>query len=143
QHLPHPRPAPRPLVSDHDGVARLNLAGIDGRERVLLAVENARRAAVRRRRVLRDLGHRALRREVALQDDQAALGAKGSRQRDDHLLPRGLAHGLALLAERPAGYGHGIAVDVAALDEALREERYAAGPVQLHRRAAAARPQVA
>ena len=86
QHLAHAGPTLRALVPDDHGVARFDAPRVDRREGVLLAVEDAGRSPVRGRRVLRDLGHRAVRCEVALQHDQTALASQRAGERDDHFL---------------------------------------------------------
>src|SRR2546422_11354085 len=133
QHLAHAGPTLRTLVPDDHRVARFYTPRVDRRERVLLAVENAGRAAVRGWRVLRDLGHRAIGRQVALQDDQAAFSPKRAGQRRDDLLAGGLLDRLALLAEGAPGDGQRVAVDVAAIDQTLRQDGDPSGSVQLDR----------
>ena len=83
--------------------------------------------------MLRDLGHRAIGRQVALQDDQAAFSPKRAGQRRDDLLAGGLLDRLALLAEGAPGDGQRVAVDVAAIDQTLRQDGDPSGSVQLDR----------
>ena len=76
EHLAHARAALRALVADDDDVAGDDPAAEDRLDRVLLGVEDARRAGVHahlggHRRLLDD---RAVGREVAAQHAQAALG---------------------------------------------------------------------
>ena len=77
QHFAHARAALRPLVADDDHVARFDLAALDRRNGVLLAVEAARRADVMHhfRRDGALLHDRAFRREVAPEDGDAAVFA--------------------------------------------------------------------
>src|SRR5436305_589423 len=72
QQLAHPRAAGRPLVADHDDVARRDLPCLDRGEAVLLGVEHARRAAVVQALVSGELHDAAVGREVASQDREAA-----------------------------------------------------------------------
>ena len=113
--------------------------------RVLLAVEDARRAAVAATRLVAAiLIDRALRRDVALQHDQAALGLIGSstgrttslaRRLDDAgCTPRRTCWPVTVSCR---------AVDVAALDQALGDQRDAAGLVEIGGGVAAARLEVA
>ena len=67
-----PGPALRALVADDDDVARHDPAVGDGAERLLLGVEDPRRAAVPVGGLVRDLDHRAVRGEVAPEDRVAA-----------------------------------------------------------------------
>ena len=65
QHLAHAGSAARPLVADHDNIARLVAALIDRREGVFLAIEAKRRTGEAQILHAGDLHDRALRREVA------------------------------------------------------------------------------
>ena len=78
QHLAHAGPALRALVADHDHVAGLDRAAFDRRERVLLAVEHARRARGAECACGPRPSHAALRREVALQDHEPAASASAA-----------------------------------------------------------------
>ena len=133
QHLAHPRPALRTFVPNDHRVAGLDPAGVDRGERILFAVEDTSGAAMGCGGVLRDLGHRAVGCEVALQYHDAPLGSERTRQRRDHLLLGGLRDVFALLAQRPAGHRERVPVDVAAFDQPLGEQRDASGTVQLDR----------
>src|SRR5216684_1254682 len=62
EHLAHPRPAGRALVPDHDHVARLDRLTLNSLERLLLALEDARRAAMLGALGARELQHGAFRR---------------------------------------------------------------------------------
>ena len=73
EHLAHPRPAGRALVADHDHVAGVDPLGLDGREAVLLGLEDARRAGLAHALGAGDLDHGAVRGEVAAQDREPAL----------------------------------------------------------------------
>ena len=67
-----PGAAGRALVADHDHVARLDRARLDGGEALLLGVEDARRAAVVEPLVAGELDDAALGRERAAQDREPA-----------------------------------------------------------------------
>ena len=73
QHLAHPGPATRAFVADDHGIAGLDLAPGNRRESVLFAVEHASRTAMRGRRVLRHLHHRAVGGQRAAEHDEATL----------------------------------------------------------------------
>src|SRR5262245_46515447 len=66
QHFAHARPAFRPLIADDDHVAEIVGPALHRGERILLAVEAARRAGELQPRHARDLHNRPLRRKVAL-----------------------------------------------------------------------------
>ena len=75
EHLAHAGAAGRALVADHDDVAGLDRARLDGGEAVLLGVEDARRAAVEQPLVAGELDDAALGRELAAQDRKPAASA--------------------------------------------------------------------
>ena len=77
QHLAHAGAAARPLVADDKHFAVLIVALVDGAERILLAVEAARRTAELQLLHARDLDDGAFRRQRAAQAGDAA----GRRQR--------------------------------------------------------------
>src|SRR5262249_60764420 len=79
EHLAHARPAARPLVADHDHVVRLDPTFLDSLERVLLALEHARGAAVRGTALTGDLDHTAAWRDVPAQDRESAHRLDGPR----------------------------------------------------------------
>src|SRR5207245_2205211 len=105
QHLAHAGTALGSFPADDDDVVRLDLARLHRGEAVLLAVEDARRPAVHVLLLPGHLRHAAVGREVAAQDDEAALGLDRIAQRADDLLPRRLARGARFLADRAAGHG--------------------------------------
>ena len=90
QHLAHPGAAGRALVADHDHVARLDRARLDGGEAVLLGVEDARRAAVDEPLVAGELDDAPSGREVARRIAEAAGRLQRLLERDDDLLARRL-----------------------------------------------------
>ena len=69
-----PGPPLRPFVADHDDVPGDHLAVEDGLRAPLPPIEDARRPVNRRPFLAGDLGHRAVGREVAVQDHQMAVG---------------------------------------------------------------------
>ena len=74
EHFAHPRAAARPLAADDDHVARLDGAVEDALQRGFLALEDPRRAGEPQPFLAGDLGDRAGRREVAVEDDQVPFG---------------------------------------------------------------------
>src|SRR5439155_458280 len=86
EHLAHAGAALRPLVADHDEVARLEPAGLHRDEGVLLAVEHAGLAAENLLGVARELGHAPLGSEIAAQNRETAVLGDRLRQRPDDLL---------------------------------------------------------
>src|SRR5262249_56386312 len=102
QHLAHARPASRAFVPDHDEIARLDLSGFDGAERVLFAVEHAGPAAEDLVAVTGELGHATIGRQVALEDREPSLTSEGIGQRPNHLLARRFTPRARRLADRPA-----------------------------------------
>ncbi len=141
EHLGHARRALRALVADHDDVAGLDPARLDGRERRDLAVEDARRTRVAHPLVSRELHDRALGRERAAQDREPAVRLERLRDGADDLLPRRLDGVVRLVEERPAGDRHRV-LHEARLHEAPRDEARAAGAREVGRREAAARLEV-
>ena len=139
QHLAHPGAAVRALVADHDDVAGDDLAGLDGRERLLLGVEHARRAAVERPVVAGELDGAAVGREVAVEDRDAAARLERRLDRDDHGLALGLDGGVGDLADRAAVDGPRVHVQQPRLLQLARDERAAAGAVHVVRVPAAPR----
>src|SRR2546426_3553840 len=91
QHLAHARAALGAFPADDDDVVRLDLAGLHGGERVLLAIEHARGAAMRVTLLAGDLRHAAVGRQVAAQDHHPALGLDRLAQRAHDLLAGRLA----------------------------------------------------
>src|SRR5947208_11047471 len=87
QHLAHAGAALRPLVADDDDVALLVGAFADRLERVLLAVETARRPGELQPFHAGNLYDSPLRREVALEHHHAAGRRERVRGRADDVLP--------------------------------------------------------
>jgi hypothetical protein len=101
------------------------------RHRALLAVEDARRAAVVAALVAAELDHAALGREVAAQDRQAAGRLDRVVERADDLLALGLGGLACVLADGPA-----VTVIASSLSrppswQALGDQRHAACRVQV------------
>ena len=90
-----------------------------------------------------ELDDRALGGEVAAQDREPAGRLERVAQGADHLLPGRLAGGGGDLADRLAGDGRGILVQKPRLRQALREQRDAAGAVEVDGDEAPARLEVA
>src|SRR5439155_50318 len=93
EHLAHARAPAWPLVADDDDVAGADLAAGDGRHRVLLAIEHARRPRMAQALVARDLHDATVGRQVAAQDHEAARRLERSVERPHHLLPAPLDGG--------------------------------------------------
>src|SRR5262249_45265968 len=110
EHLAHARAAARTLVADHDDVARPDAAAEDARHRILLAPEDAGRAAVLRALVARDLHDAAVGRERSLENHEAADRLDRLLEWQDDVLARRLAHAGGLFGERPAGHRRGVSV---------------------------------
>src|SRR5207247_7129726 len=85
EHLPHSRTAFRPLIANDEHIAARDMAGEDGVEAVLLAVEDPRRTGHPRRLHARDLRHAPFTREVAAQDGEMTLSIERSVPRADDL----------------------------------------------------------
>ena len=102
EHLPHAGAAVRALVADHDDVAVDDLAGLDGRERLLLGVEHARRAAMEGAVVAGELDGAPFGREVAVEDGDATARLERSLDRDDDGLTLRLDGSVGDLADRPS-----------------------------------------
>ncbi len=102
EHLAHAGAALRAFVADDDDVAGVDLAVRDRLEGVLLAVEDARRAAMLQALVTGDLHDAAVGREVALQDDEAARRLQRLVDRQDDVLA-GRLLGVARTPRRGCG----------------------------------------
>ncbi len=132
EHLAHAGAALRPLVADHDDVAGRDLAGEDLLHRDVFAVEDARGAFEAERVDTGDLHHRALRRERAAEDRDAALLVDRIGERvHDGAVGRGrvevgqvLGHGLA--RDREA-----VAVQQPRVEELPHHDLHAADPVEV------------
>ena len=132
QHLAHPRPAGRPLVADDDDVAGQDRAGLDGGEARLLGVEDARGAAVHEPVVARELDDGALRRQVAVQDAQAAGRLDRPLERQHDLLAGPFLDRGRDACERAAVHVRRRAVhERPALEQLAGQEPVAAGLVQV------------
>src|SRR6266851_1502771 len=87
QHLAHAGPAARPLVADDDDVAVLVAALLDRGEGILFAIEAEGRAGKAQCLHAGDLYDRTLRRQIALQHDEAAGRRQRPGGRAHHVLP--------------------------------------------------------
>ncbi len=130
EHLAHPRTAGRSLVADDHHVARLDGLLLDRLEGLLLAVEHPRGAPMLRALGARQLEHAAFRREIAEQDDQAAVRLDRSIDRPDHFLSRSFDGLRGFLSQRPAADGRDVAVDRTQLHQPANDQRRAAGGMQ-------------
>ena len=83
------------------------------------------------------------RREVALEDHQATRRLQRLVHREDHVLARRLHGRRRLLGDRASGDRHHVAVQLARLEEPLREQRRATRAVHVERHVAASGAQVA
>ena len=72
QHLAHAGAALGAFVANHQHIARLDLARLHGGKAVFFAVEDARRSAMLEAIGSGNLHHAAFRREIALENDEAA-----------------------------------------------------------------------
>src|ERR1022692_3493768 len=86
EHFAHAWTADRPLAADDDDIARLDTAILQGGEARLLAVEDLCRPGDLARLQARHLGDRAVRREIAVQDDDVPRWMHRRADRLDHLL---------------------------------------------------------
>ena len=95
EHFLHARAAARPFVADDDHVARLDLAAQDALHRVVLALEDARRAVEHEIAGVdpRGLHDGAVERDVAVEHGEAAILGEGMLGIADDAL-------LAILVER-------------------------------------------
>src|SRR5882757_4092356 len=73
QHLTHAWAALRPLISNDDHVARLDLAAENALQRFFLRVEHPRPTLEAESLLSGNLCNRALRRKIAVQDDQVTI----------------------------------------------------------------------
>ena len=144
EHLAHARPAARPLVADDDDVAGLDGLALDGVERRLLAVEHARRTAVRQRARCPEIfitapsGARLPRRMT-----RPPLGLSGWPSGRTTSCPRVSTRVAPLPAPsvRPVTVGAEPSIAFASSSR-LRDERAAAGAVQIGRDEAPGRLEV-
>ncbi len=142
EHLAHAGAALRPLVADHDHVARFDAAVLHGGESIFLAIEHAGRAAKLQQVVPGDFDHAAFGREVALEDRQPAVRLEGLIQRPDDRLPRSLFGLLRFFADGLARDGHRVRVQVTAFKQPPGDELNAARIVEVARHKAPARLEV-
>src|SRR5690606_11256992 len=124
-------------------LALLDRAGLHGGEGVLLGLEDARRTAVLQAAVAGELDDAPVRREVAAQDREAAVGLERVVERADDLLAGRLLGGPGDVADGLAGDGDRALVEEAGVEQALGDKRDAAGVVEVGRDEAAARLEVA
>ena len=99
EHLAHARTALGAFVADHDDVAGLDGAGLDGGEGRFLALEHPRRPLVPGQRRAGHLHHAALRRDVAVQHEQAAGGLERRVEGPHDVLSGRFAHRRGFFAD--------------------------------------------
>ena len=119
EHLAHAGPAVRPLVADHDDVARLDGLPLHRLERLPLRCRT--RAPGRdacARSVPDSFSTRAFGREVAEQNHQAAVRLQRAIDRPDDFLARRLGRVRGFFGQRAAGDRRRVAGDRARLDRA-------------------------
>ena len=132
QHLAHAGPPGGTLIADHHHVTRVDAPGLDRGEGLLLAVEDARGAAVQQALVPGQLHHAALGREVSAKDGQATGGLERCLDGHHHLLPRRLRDVVGDLLQGAAIHGGRGAVDLPLLQELAHHQARAAGVVEVH-----------
>ena len=98
EHLAHAGPAARALVADHQHVAFLVVALAHRGGAIVLRIEHARGAFERARLQPRDFQQRAVRREIALQHHEPAVGPQRIAGRA-HDLAIGRGRAAMLLAQ--------------------------------------------
>jgi hypothetical protein len=115
--------------------------GLHGLQAVLFGFEDARRPAVLQPLQARDFQQRAVRREVALEHHHAAGRSDCIAHGADHS-PSGVRRAVQFLGKGAAGEGDAVAVQVAAVEQRLEDDRRAARVVHVLGQEPAARLQV-
>ncbi len=138
QHFTHAGAAFRAFITNHDDIARFDLFARQGLHRILFAVEDARRAAMVWAFVARDFDHTAFRREVALENHQAAGRLQGIGSGAHHILPWRFFGQLGFLREGQAADRELIAGNKAAFDQTARNQPDTARFAEINRRVAPA-----
>ncbi len=126
QHLTHARAAFRALVADDNDIAFLVALGADRGERVLLAIEAARRPTECQPLHAGHLDDGPVGSERAAQAHHAASGQNGIVPGAHNILigvPLNLGK---VVLKGPAGHGQGITVQVTMIEEGLEQERHTA-----------------
>ena len=90
-----------------------------------------------------DFDHAASGSEIAPEDDEPARRLQWRLDRHDHILSRRFNRLGGLLGDRPAGHGHLAAVQLAGIEQSLREQLCPACPVHVERHITASRTEVA
>src|SRR5437879_7605196 len=137
EHFAHARPTARTLVPDHEDLARLVVPLLDRREALLLALEDARGSAEFQALHARDLHDCPLRREVTLEADDTASRRERRRRGPHHVLVLRHDHIAEVLRHGPPGDRQAIAMEKAAIEERLHQDRHAADLVEVLRDIAA------
>ena len=126
QHFPHTRAAFGAFVANDYDVAGADFAPLDGLEGRLFLLKDPRRAFVHPLLVSGDFDNRAVRRQVAPQDGQAAGGAAGVVGGVDDGLVVGDGGGVDVRGEGFAVDRDGVAAQQAGVQQALADEGHAA-----------------
>ena len=127
EHLAHARTALGPFIADDQHIAFLVLALVDAFEAFFFVVENARRADEAQILKAGHLHDGAIGSQIALQRNHAAGdGDRTAGLADDVLIFVELHLG-QVLGHRPAGDGHHVAMQEAAVQQRLHHERNSAG----------------
>src|SRR4029077_7687036 len=113
QHLTHAGAAFGPFVTDHEYVAFPVFLILHRLETRFLPIKAARGASKLQARHPSNLNDGALRREVALEPDDAAGGGKRLVSGTDHVLVLIPLHPLEVFGDRAAGDGKTVAVQEA------------------------------
>ena len=132
QHLAHAGPAFRPFVTDDDHIAFLDLAVVDGFERSLFALKDARGSFKGAVGVTGGFQDRAFRREIAVKNSEAACFFERISDGMHDLLARRFLRCFEFVEERLARYCRRIG-DLAAFHQLLAEEAHAARRVKIFR----------
>ena len=131
KHLAHPGPAFRPFVANDNDVVRLDLSFLHGLKGVFLAIENPGRAFVDHSFMPRNFNHTTLRRQITFENHQPPGGLQRVRQRAHDLLSRGFLRDLRRIGEGITAHGQRIAMNQAAIKQALGDELDTARFVQI------------
>src|SRR5436190_1715352 len=126
QHLSHPGAAFGPFVADYEHVTFLVLLLLDGLEARFLPVKAARRAGKLQVRHPSNLHNGAVRREVALEPDDAAGGGERLVGGTDHVLVLIPLHSLEVLGDRAPSHGQAFAVKIPVVEQRPHQEWNAA-----------------
>ncbi len=122
QHLAHAGAALGAFIADDEHVVGLDLSRLHCGKAVVLAVEDARRAAMLDAIGGGDLHDAAFGSEIAFEDDEAAGGLDGLVESVDDDLAGSLLRQRGFFGERLAADGERRSIGVAGIDEALGQQ---------------------